>query len=216
MKLYFLLLDAARFHQQIVSALGAAWRQRSFAPCQSLCAELAATALGLGERTAIVRDEPLLCRVPGGLPFDRDLWRLLVGEVLLYAAAEMPELRTAPDTLATLLSAERAGDEPLPRERFTPIHAAHWGGRDLVFGGGFYRPESAGYNDVADVARLAAYLTSIDPAGWTTADLAALPGLEEEEDRVDELEFARECLAALRETYQRAAAAGQVIVCERP
>jgi hypothetical protein len=36
----------------------------------------------------------------------------------------------------------------------------------------------------------------------------------QDEDRQEELEFAREAFAALQELYQRAAAQGQLVVCE--
>src|SRR6516164_7163015 len=151
MPLYFLLHDAARFHEALRPALAEAWRRRSFEPCRALCSALAPAAVGFAERYHTGHDEPLLAQVArGGVPFDRDFWRLLVGEALLYGAASVPEILTAPDTLCRLLA---AGSES------APIRQAHFGSRDLTFGGGFYRPDAAGLNDVADVARLAEYLT---------------------------------------------------------
>jgi hypothetical protein len=207
MPLYFLLHDAARFHQEIRPALSATWRRRGFEPARPLCAALAPAAVAFAERYHTGNDESLLSRVAGGaaVPFDRDVWRLLVGEVLLYGAASVPELLTAPDTLAHLLA---AGDDDA-----APIRQAHRGSHPLVFGGGFYRPDAAGYNDVADVARLADYLAAVDDARWSVGDLAGLPDLNDEE-RAEELEFARELLPPLAGMYREARAAAQVVVCE--
>jgi hypothetical protein len=214
MPLYFLLLDGARFDGEVAPALAGAWRRRGFAPCRPLCAALVPAVRAFAERYHTGSDEPLLCRVAREeVPFDRDVWRLLAGEVLLYAAAEVPEFQTAEDTLTYLLAPDSLSGEPLPRAGSAPIVQAHRGSRDLVLGG-FYRPEHAGWNDRGDVARLADYLAAIDPARWRPDDLAGLTGLADEEDRADELAFAGECLAALRGMYERARDAGQVVVCE--
>ena len=158
MPLYFLLHDAERFHRR--SALPLPRRgARSFEPCRPLCAALAPAAVAFAERYHTGHDEPLLAGVArGAVPFDRDFWRLLVGEVLLYGAASVPEILTAPDTLSRLLA---AGEDEA-----APIRRAHFGTHDLVFGGGFYRPDAAGYNDVPDVARLADYLAAVDASRW--------------------------------------------------
>jgi hypothetical protein len=213
MPVYFLLHDAAPFRQTLRPALAAAWRRRHFDPCRSLCAALAPAAHDFAERYHTGHDEPLLALVARGtVPFDRDLWRLLVGEVLVYAAAAVPEVLTAPDTLCRLLAPGQSESET--RAEFAPIRQVHFGARDLVFGGGFYRPEAAGYNDADDVARLADYLAAIDPAGWAVTGLAGLREFADDEERADELEFAREAFPALRELYRGARAAGQVVVCE--
>jgi hypothetical protein len=207
MPLYFLLHDAARFHVEIRPALAATWRRRSFEPCRPLCAALAPAAVAFAERYHTGHDEPLLAQVArGGVPFDRDFWRLLVGEVLLYGAASVPEVVTAPDTLGHLLA--RGQDDA------APIRQTHFGSRALVFGGGFYRPDAAGYNDTADVARLANYLASIDSSRWTVADLAGLREFADDDERADELAFAREVLVPLVELYRAARDAGQLVVCE--
>jgi hypothetical protein len=207
MPLYFLLHDAARFHQGIRPALSATWHRRSFEPARPLCAALAPAAVAFAERYRTGHDESLLAREARGatVPFDRNVWRLFVGEVLLYGAASVPELLTAPDTLAHLLA---AGED-----NAAPIRQAHHGSHPLVFGGGFYRPDAAGYNDVPDVARLAAYLAGVDAARWTVGNLAGLPDLDDEE-RAEELEFAREVLPPLTWLYRDAREAGQVVVCE--
>jgi hypothetical protein len=208
MPLYFLLHDAARFHQEIRPALSATWRRRSFEPARPLCAALAPAAVAFAERYHTGHDESLLSRVAGGaaIPFDRDVWRLLVGEVLLYGAASVPELLTAPDTLAHLLA---AGEDEA-----APIRQAHHGTHPLVFDGGFYRPDAAGFNDVTDVARLADYLAAVEAARWTAGDLAGLCGFADDEERAEELEFAREVLPHLAGMYREAGEARQVVVCE--
>ena len=215
MAIYFLLLDAHRFHQDIVPALAACRRQRSFRPCQELCAALTPEADAFRERYYAGSEEPLLCQVGRGLPFDRDLWRLLVGEVLLYTAAEIPEIQTAPDTLRHLLAADHPRDAFISREHFSPIDQVHFGTRDLVFGPAYYRPESSGCNDAADVERLAAYLDTVDPARWSAGELEGLPGLESLEDREEELAFVRDWFGPLCEMYRNAQRRGQLIICER-
>jgi len=126
--------------------------------------------------------------------------------------AEIGVVAAAYAALTYLLAPDEPGRGPLPREQSAPIIQAHHGSRDLVLGG-FYRPEHAGHNRRGDVARMADYLGGIEAGRWRPEDLAGLPGLAEE-DRAEELAFAGECLAALREMYERARAAGQVVVCE--
>ncbi len=121
---------------------------------------------------------------------------------------------SARKTLCCLLAPERYRDRSGGREQFVPIEQVHFGARDLLFGGGFYRPEHAGYNCGDDVARLAAYLHALDPQQWTVAQLAGLDGVTDEEDRADELAFVREWFPALRDLYERARAGGFVVVCE--
>jgi hypothetical protein len=209
---YFLLLDGTNFEAQMRPALAACWRQRSFEPCRALCASLEPAARANAERFHI-GGESLVIQAAGGLPFDRGFWRLLVGEMLLVAAVDVPEFQTAPDTLCRLLA---PGSDPaanLPREQRPPILQAHHGSRDLTFGAATYRPEFAGYNNGADVARLADYLASLRPEEWTTAALADRPG--DEEDRADELAFAREWFPVLRDLYLGAHERGQVLVLEQ-
>jgi hypothetical protein len=212
MRVYFLLLDADLFHRQIAPALAASWRQRSFAPCSVVCHALQPVARDFTERYRIGHEEPLLCRV-SELPFDRDLWRALAGELLFYGAADMPTLQTAAETFCCLLAPGRPDHVVPAREQFSPIEQAHYGSRDLAFGSGFYRPEQAGWNDTADVNRLAGYLAAIDPETWSADSLRSLPNLEEE-DREEELLFARQCFLGLRSLYEGAARQGQVVVCE--
>src|SRR5437899_3285123 len=100
---YHLLVDGTEFQGHIRPALAASWRLRSFDPCRALCTGLAAAARLFMADCYAGPDEPLVCRVAGGFPFDRHCWRLLVGEVLLFAAAEIPQIETSPATLAHLL-----------------------------------------------------------------------------------------------------------------
>ena len=130
-------------------------------------------------------------------PFDRRLWRHVAGEILLYAGADAPAIQTAAETLTLLVTHDQ-------REI---IQQAHAGSRDLDFDGVPYRPGHAGLNDVADVARLADELAGIDSAVWSETNL-------DEDDAAEELEFARDCLAALCDLYQQARQRNQVVVCE--
>lgn len=213
MALYHLLLDADLYYGHLQPALSTSWQHRSFAPCRTLVETLRPAVRAFIERFQIA-EEPLLLRLNEERWFDRTLWRALVGEALWFAAAAIPELQTLPATLGCLLAPEQLGHEDVPRDRFVPIQQAHFGSRDLVFGGGFYRPDHAGWNDPADVARLADYLTGIDPARWTPADLQALPELADDAERGEELEFAREWFPALQQLYQQARQRGQIVVCE--
>lgn len=210
MRLYFVLFDADRFHGQIVPALAASWRERRFDPCRPLCEGILShwheTELGTSATTLCAR----IAR--GGLRFDRDIWRLLVGEVLLYSAAELPEIETMPVALSHLL-----GSVPgRGREHFHWIDQVHYGTRDLCFGGGYYHPEQAGYNDLPDVARLADCLAAVRPETWKSEQLLAMPALETDEDRDEELEYVREWYPSLSGMYAGAREKSQVIVCETP
>jgi hypothetical protein len=213
MPLYFLQLDAALFHQDLRPALATSWRERSFVPCRRLCDELRPRIEAFADRYHTRDQEPLLLRVAEGLPFDRDLWRLLAGEALLYAAAEIPEFETAADALTCLLAPDQYGRDDLSREETAPVVQAHFGSRDLTFGPRTYRPDHCGLNDTADVARLAAYLADVNPDDWSAAPLRRLPDVPEGECE-EELAFAREWFPPLRDLYRRAHAGGQVVVCE--
>jgi hypothetical protein len=209
---YFLLLDAAGFEGRVRPALAESWRRRSFVPCRQLCQTLLPAASAYRERYHTGEVEPLLCRVAAGLAFDRTFWRVLVGEVLLFTAAEIPEFQVNEDTLCLLLAPDNYRQNVVERERLAPIQQAHRGARDLTFGGAVYRPEHAGCNDLADVARLADYLGSVRPENWTVADLAGLRGAADE--RADELAFAQEWFPALVDLFERARRNGQVVVHE--
>src|SRR5688572_22077406 len=97
--LYFLVHDAAFFHDALTPALAASWRRRDFTPLAALAAELAPTFDAFAARFCLTADEQPLVRRAGSLPFDRHVWRHLAGELLLYAAADVPEV---PDSYETL------------------------------------------------------------------------------------------------------------------
>src|SRR6266545_282958 len=107
MTLYYLLHKAPVFDAQIRRALAASWRCRSFEPCRPLCEALLPAAHSFAERYHLGPEEPLLAEVLRGLPFDREFWTHLAGELLWYGAAEIPEIETAPETLCCLLAPER-------------------------------------------------------------------------------------------------------------
>jgi hypothetical protein len=210
---YFLCLDAEFFQGSIRPALAASWRQRSFRPCRMLCTQLLPAARDYLRRYHVGDEPRLVQQVAEGLPFDRAYWRLLVGEVLLFAAVEIPELQSNAETLCCLLAPESPPRESLSRANFAPLQQALWGSRDLTFGAAVYRPEQAGYNDTADVARLADYLAAVDPRRWTVDDLPTLRDVPDDE-RADELAFAQEWFPALVELYQRARAERWVLAIE--
>jgi hypothetical protein len=215
MALYFYLLERDFFQRQIQPALSESWRQRRFQPCRELCRALVPAAGSFSQRFHLGAEEPLLVQLAADeVPFDRNLWRFLIGEILLFAAAEIPEIQTAPDTLCRLLAPECSSERSTPRARSAPIQQAHFGSRDLVFGGGYYRPEHAGLNDLEDVRRLAGYLSAQDPRTWNAAALPSLRGIDGDAERADELQYIQEWYPGLVELYQRAEARGQVIVCE--
>lgn len=212
MPLYFMVHDAAFFQEQLRPALTASWQQRSFEPCRSLCQTLTPMARAFMEKYHI-QDAPLLFQIAQGVHFDRDYWRLLVSEVLLLGAAEVPQLQTAPDTLTWLLAPGQPSAESISRASLVPIQQAHYGTRDLVLGG-FYRPESAGYNNREDVARLADYLSSCDSACWTIEALRPFRTNSDDNDLIEEMEFARESLETLTELYRTIRERDQLVVCE--
>ena len=211
---YFLMLGAEDFERRVRPALSASRRLRTFEPCRALCAGLTPAARTYVERYHVGSDEPLVRRVAAGLPFNRDAWKALVGEVLLVTAVEIPEFQTSEETLCRLLAPEHGAETITNRERLPPILQAHRGSRDLTFGAVAYRPDHAGYNNTAHVARLAAYLAAVQPERWTADDLVGLPGAESVGDREEELAFAREWFPALADLFQRARERRCVLVHE--
>jgi hypothetical protein len=210
---YFFLLDAALFTTVFRPALAASWKQRSFAPCRTLCETLLPAAAAYRERYHVGDAEPFLAQALSSLPFDRGSWRMLVSETLLFGAREIPEFQVCADTLCCLLAPEQYRGRVSDRAQFAPIQQAHFGTHDLTFGAAVYRPEFAGYNSAADVSRLAGYLASNQPETWTVADLADLREVDAE-DHADELAFTREWFPALVEMYRLAAEHGYVVVHE--
>jgi hypothetical protein len=211
---YFLVHDPDVLDGQLRPALARTWRLRSFAPCVDFCTSCTAAARDQAVRFHLPFDQTVLAHVADGLPFDRTLWRTLAGELLLFAALDVPELPLPAATLSCLLSGDHAPQRPVDRALFAPIHQALYGARELTFGPIAYRPDQAGLNARDDVARLAAYLAGVRPDNWSARDLYCLADLDEA-DRDDELELAGEWWPALVDLYQRCVAAGYVLVLEQ-
>jgi hypothetical protein len=213
---YFLAVDAELFQNRIRPTLAEIWRRRRFEHGRALCRELLPRARAyLRQSHPGEEDETLIARIAAEeLPFDRACWRTLVGEVLLFSACEIPELQTNTDSLCWLVARASCPREPTVRSMLSAMEQVFLGSRDLTFGAAVYRPQQAGYNDRDDVARLADYLASLQPERWTVADLHDLPGLENAEERADELAFVREWFPMLVDMYQRAHAQRHVLVIE--
>jgi hypothetical protein len=212
MPAYYFLHEPAFFHQVFVPALTACWRDRCFDPCRSLCKSLLPAVDAFAARGWSIPEKPLVCLAADGLNFDRHFWTQLVGEILLYGAAEIPELQSDLLTLRELVEPHNPRADSLTRDCFLPIDQAHFGSRDLTFGSKIYRPEHAGYNDVEDVIRLQAYLDGIDPARWDHANLSER--VSDPEDVADLLAFAEQSLSSLRDTYRLARSQGCLIIHE--
>src|SRR5262249_35683574 len=120
---------------------------------------------------------------------------------------------TAAEAWSWLLAPEQRGQPLPPRADFAPIQRALFGSRDLTFGLAVYRPDHAGWNDADDVQRLAAYLSCVDVQRWTANDLAGLESLADDEDRAEELEYAREWFPDLVDLYRRTAKQGNIVIC---
>jgi hypothetical protein len=209
MPIYFMVLDAGLYYNEIQRALTTSWARRSFEPCRRLSTVLDSAARKFTELYHTGSEEPLLLQVARGIPFDRHFWQLLAGETLLFASKEIPEFPVCPDTLGALLAPASPARDGLSRQEWTPIYQAHYGSRYVQFGARAYRPEQAGLNNVEDVARLAEYLSKTDAARWSVADLSG-----EEDSRLEDLEDARAWFPALRDMYLRARDGGAVVVCE--
>lgn len=223
---FFLVLPTDLFEGQIRPALSHSYRGRSFEPCRILCQTLVPAVRAYQERYFSGSTESMLEQVARGRSFDRSWWKQLVGEVLLYAAVEVPEFQLASDTWCCLLAAElyhrnQAGIDPSDsqaflgsRERFAPIQQALWGTQDLTFGSAVYRPDQAGLNLGPDVRRLADYLEGIEPSQWQESSLEGLRGCEPD-DWAEELAYARDWFPELRALYRRVADGEQVVVQEQ-
>ncbi len=223
---YFLVLPNDLFEGQIRPALAESRRRRSFEPCRELCRSLLPAAEAYRQRYHSGAAEPVLEQVARGLSYDRDWWKQLVGEVLLFAAVEIPEFQLAADAWCCLLTPERyhrrqAGIDPAGgqaflgvRQQFAPIEQALWGTHDLAFGHVIYRPDQAGLNLPADIARLAGFLEGIDPSQWRESDLEGLADCDPD-DLADELAYAQDWFPELQGLFRRLREHGQVLVHER-
>jgi hypothetical protein len=202
---YFLLHDGEAFETQLRPGLAACRQHRSFQPVLAYCHQLLPRVREFDSRHRIADGMSLIERVADGLPYQHQFWRALVGELLFYAAAEIPELPTCLDTLCILLP--KQGREP------SPILQAHRGSRPLTLGLSVYRPEHCGFNNGDDISRLAKYLASIDPSCWCAEDLTGMKDLTPD-DREEELAIARDWFPLLCDLYSQASRKGQVIVHE--
>jgi hypothetical protein len=209
MLLDFYLLAAELFSGRLHPALTASWHSRSFSPCRALCREI------LEHLADTVATDSLLRLVVDGAPFRPRLWHGLAGELIILACEEMPLIQTAPETLRCLLAPDSGVPADSSRSGFAPIEQAHFGSGDLRFGGAFYRPDHAGFNDTADVRRLLAYLEAIDPTVWTEDMLTPMSEFATAAERAEELAFVRDWWPPLLEMYRDAARRDCVIVCER-
>jgi hypothetical protein len=211
---YFLVLDATQFEGRTRPALAEAWHRRRFDAARQLCEALRPAARDYAERYHTGAAEPLLARIATGrVPFDRTLWRTLVGEVLLFSALEIPEFQVNGATLTCLLAPRQYREDIRERSRLAPVQQALTGTRDLTFGAAIYRPDHAGLNTVDDVKRLASELAAVHAETWSVGHLAGLRDVSAE-DLADELAFAQEWFPVLVNLYERTAAAGRLIVHE--
>jgi hypothetical protein len=202
---FFMAIEKEWFQNRLTPSLRACWLGRSFGPAVEICRELAEISRSFIQRGGEPPVPPLTLLVPDGLTFDRDRWRALTGELLLFSAAELPEIETPLESYSAVLGLEM----PCFQGDFTPIQQAILGSRDLPFGGA-YRPDAAGWNDLADVERLRSWLAEIDAEEWSSAGLTHVPA----EERDDELAFLREWFPELVAMYRRCGDSRYVLVCE--
>jgi hypothetical protein len=200
MPLYFMVHDAERFGALIRPALAASWQRRSSEPLQSLQFALREDFERFVTENRIRREELILLGLQPQAPFNRDIWRTVAGEVLLAAAADVPEIPDVEETLVRIL-----GEDP-------SIRQAYHGSRGLCFGGAWYRPDHAGYNAPDDVLRLANWLTCIDHARFQ--DKLPGPNQTDEDEKQEEWAFTCQAFNQLATVYDRARTGGQLIVCE--
>jgi hypothetical protein len=203
---YFYLIPSNRFQKQVVPALTLSWQSHDLRKIKELQGKLTAAGDKATEADQSKQPKTMGQLTNEMLAFRADVWRLLVGETLLLAAEELPEIETPLESWAKLMNQDLTGLRP----RFTPIEKAVLGGRDL-FLGCYYRPENAGWNDYAGVCELAAWLRSAQPETWRAESLTQVPP----EEREEELAYAKEWLGLFTRMYEHAARAGFVVVCER-
>ncbi|GIW80457.1 MAG: hypothetical protein KatS3mg105_2264 [Gemmatales bacterium] len=207
---YFLAHDMSYFDGEIAPVLARCRSRRSFACARTLCERLLPRAERFHAPYALPADIWLRL-VLEGKPYDRRTWRLLAGEILIYAATEVPAIQVCPPTLLALVG-QISTDGSKPQATAGLMANALFGHDDIRFGAFFYRPGSAGMNRCRETARIADYLVSLDPASWSAN--ALLPFLESEDDCREELALARESVKDLAEFYSRACSSRQMVICE--
>lgn len=198
---YFYLLDAVFLLEGILPTLAACQKQRSFAPLHAVLPRLRIAA---GEYS-------ILEQAAAGMPFDRHVFQTVVGQVLLFGAAELPRVPLEPDMLATVVNGRVAVESE--RHKLPPIQQAFSGSRDLIVAGKPFRPFHVGWNQRADVARLTSYLETLDPAAWSDS-LKDVPSLPTAEERAEEIGLLRDWWPEVVTLYRRAEANGWVVICE--
>ena len=208
-----MLIEPALLQDKIIPSLSASWHERSFVPCVELCSQLTSAAQSFAAKYHTGSAEPFLNLVARGIQFDRDYWQLLVGEILLFAADEIPEIQVSPTTLCYLLAPDFDTELMTPRIAWPWIRQAHLGTRDLRFGIKVFRSEFCGYNDLKDVHRLSGLLKSISPAAWRPEDLLGCPTIDAE-DAEEEVELLREWFPQLQDLYAHAEKRHRTMVCE--
>jgi hypothetical protein len=199
---YIFVHHRAVLERQLRPALADAWAVRSFAPCLRIDEFVTPLAREYARRYHVAQECLLSLRLKEGLSFDRSVWRALVGELLIVTAHEIPEFAAPLEPLALILAPGSPEAEQLDRASAPPIRQALHGSRDLTIGRVPYRPEHTGFNDAGDVARIAGYLESIDPAALSFPDGPTSSGMSDG-GRDEELLDAREALAFLRDLYCR-------------
>jgi hypothetical protein len=199
-----MILDAAWFQEALRPALSAAWLERSFAPCQRICQTLVPRSRALALECRLGEGELLLPLVAQGLAFDRHFWPMVTWECLFFGAAEVAHMQVPQQAYFYLLSGGPQTSGPRSRACFTPIEQAVFGTSDLTFGRKFYRPLRAGFSGLDQVGRLAAYLEAQQPQEWRAEQLLGMQELLTDDDREEELAFAREWFPSLVEWYRRA------------
>jgi hypothetical protein len=203
----FFFLDSALFSGLLQPVLAASWRQKSFAPAQALPGQLPPKPVR--DVSTIYSPDAVFPKL-GKVAFSRELWRLLAAELFLECAAEVTQLEMPLETYAKLLGQKLA----LDRMHFSLIQQAVLGSQDVVLGPAFYHPETAGLNDLKDIARLSAWLTQVNMGNWNVeALLPGVPGLCREGAQ-DELAFATDWFDELCRIYRRACDRKFVLISE--
>lgn len=211
MPAYYMLHDPELFLDRIVPAMSISWQRRSFKPCVELCQSLLPQAEDYCKRYFLKREEMLVYSVSLTMPFGRELWNLLAGELLLITARDIPTIPDGADSLCGLTSAEH----PLPtdREQLNDMQKACYGAMDIAFGNKLFRPALAGWNPLSECKRLARHLDTVKLDASHQSYLSHQ--LQSVEDLEDEIAVARECLAALRELYAEANRKDWIVLVER-
>jgi hypothetical protein len=197
MSITFLVHDSDFLFGVAVPALTQCWKMRTYRPGRELFELLAKRMPNFVERHRLGSVPTLFHPAAEGLPWDRVIWRHLVGEVLLYSAESMPDIQIDEELLLAIHGPK--------------IYPALYGSHDILFGG-FYRPGCAGYNNANEVEQFAEYLKLLPSSPWILPQDFRLEDLEE--DRQNDFLSAKMAFPSLDEMYQDAASRGWTIVCE--